>query len=53
VRKLRLSDDIDMANYKSVILLGEASKSDLAAGKRAYNRSVKDKKFTIGSIHDQ
>lgn len=53
IRKLRLSNDIDMANYKSVVMLGDAEKADLAAGKRANNRAVKEKKFTIGSIHDQ
>lgn len=54
VRKLRLSDDTDMSQYKSVqILSDKPSPADVAAGKRAYNKAVKDKKFTVGSIHDQ
>jgi len=53
VRKLRIGTDVDMSTYRSVIPAGEADKSELAAGKRAFNKAVKDKKFTIGSIHDQ
>lgn len=52
VRKLRLADGVDMASYKSVSVLGEATKSELAAGKRAFNGAVKNKKFTTASIHD-
>ena len=52
VRKLRLADGVDMANYKSVSVQGEATKSELAAGKRAFNGAVKNKKFTTASIHD-
>jgi hypothetical protein len=53
VRKLRLSNDTDMSTFKSVNVLGDVTKSELAAGKRAFNKAVKEKKFTIGSIHDQ
>lgn len=53
VRKLRMSNDTDMSNTKSVLVLGDVSKSELAAGKRAFNKAVKEKKFTIGTIHDQ
>ncbi|AGS82092.1 hypothetical protein O152_gp269 [Pseudomonas phage PaBG] len=53
VRKLRMSNDTDMSNTKSVLVLGDVSKSELAAGKRAFNKAVKDKKFTVGTIHDQ
>lgn len=52
VRILRIPNDQDMSKYKSVISKGEAGKSDLAAGKRALNGAVKNKKFTVGSIHD-
>lgn len=53
VRKLRMSNDTDMSNTKSVLVLGDVPKSELAAGKRAFNKAVKDKKFTVGTIHDQ
>lgn len=52
VRILRIPNDQDMAKYKSVISKGEAEKSVLAAGKRALNGAVKNKTFTVGSIHD-
>lgn len=53
VRKLRIASDVDMSHYKSVQVVGEANKSELAAGRRAFNKAVKEKKFTTGSIHDQ
>lgn len=53
VRKLRIATDTDMSKYKSVQVTGEANKSELAAGRRAFNKAVKEKKFTSGSIHDQ
>lgn len=53
VRKMRIVNDQDMSKYKSVVVIGEASKSEMAAGKRALNGAVKNKKFTVGSIHDQ
>jgi hypothetical protein len=52
VRMLRIPNDTDMSKYKSVVSQGEAGKSELAAGKRALNGAVKNKKFTVGSIHD-
>lgn len=52
VRILRIPNDQDMAKYKSVISKGVADKSVLAAGKRALNGAVKNKTFTVGSIHD-
>ena len=53
VRKMRIVNDQDMTKYRSVAVVGEASKSEMAAGKRALNGAVKNKKFTVGSIHDQ
>lgn len=53
VRKFRLPNDQDMSQYKSVAVIGQADKSQMAAAKRALTGAVKNKKFTVGSIHDQ
>lgn len=53
VRKFRLRENLDMSSYKSIALKGTATASELAAGKRAYTKAVKDKKFAVGSIHDK
>ncbi|MNQ66661.1 hypothetical protein D3C85_811560 [compost metagenome] len=52
VRILRIPNEQDMAKYKSATVVGDADKSQLAAGKRALNGAVKNKTFTVGSIHD-
>lgn len=53
VRKFRLPNDQDMTKYKSVTVIGQADKSQMAAAKRALTGAVKNKSFTVGSIHDQ